>query len=141
DALLADAVEITVSDPTSPRDLKSWTRGEAFPLELQHPVFGKIPVLSRFTGPGIVPQSGSGQTVKQVVGRRFGPSERLTVDFAHLDASTLNMVTGQSGTFLSPNYNDQWPLWYEGRSKTLPFPPEAVTGAKAHTLTLEPAGK
>jgi penicillin amidase len=136
--LIAAAVEIAISDPSSPREIKKWTRGVAFPLEMQHPIFGKLPFLNRWTGPGVVQQSGSGQTVKQV-GRRFGPSQRLTVDFANLDASTLNIVTGQSGHFLSPNYNDQWPLWYEGRSKTLPFTPEAVAKAKAHTLVLQPA--
>jgi penicillin G amidase len=140
DQLLADAVELAVSDPTSPRDLKRWTRGEAFPLEMKHPVFGSVPLLSRFSGPGVVQQSGSSQTVKQV-GRRFGPSQRLTVDFANLDASTLNIVTGQSGHLLSPNYDDQWPLWYEGRTTTLPFTAKAVAKAKAHTLILEPAGK
>ncbi|MCI0349368.1 MAG: penicillin acylase family protein, partial [Acidobacteriales bacterium] len=77
--LIAQAVEFAVSDPSSPADLKNWTRGTAFPLRLQHPVFGMVPVLSRWTGPGTVAQSGSGQTVKQV-GRSFGPSQRLTVD-------------------------------------------------------------
>lgn len=136
--LITAAVEMAVSDPSAPGDLKTWERGRAFPLQIQHPVLGKVPVLNRFTGPGIVPQSGSGQTVKQV-GRGFGPSERLTVDFANFDASTLNIVTGQSGNFLSPHYDDQWPLWYEGRTKLLPFTTGAVTKAKANTLTLQPA--
>ena len=136
--LITAAVEVAVSDPSAPQDLKTWARGRAFPLEIQHPVLGKIPLLNRFTGPGTVPQSGSGQTVKQV-GRRFGPSERLTVDFADFDASTLNIVNGESGNFLSPHYNDQWPLWYEARTKSLPFTVEAIAKAKIHTLRLQPA--
>src|SRR6266850_765227 len=137
-ALLATAVEKAVADDSSPRNLKSWRRGSAFPLELQHPVLGKVPLLNRWTGPGIVEQSGSGLAVKQV-GRRFGPSQRLTVNFADLDSSTLNIVTGQSGNFLSPYYMDQWPLWHEGRTKTLPFSVESVEKAKSHKLILEPA--
>ena len=136
--LITAAVETAVSDPSAPGDLKTWARGPAFPLEIQHPVLGKVPFLNRFTGLGTVPQSGSGQTVKQV-GRRFGPSERLTVDFASFDASTLNIVNGQSGNFLSPHYNDQWPLWYEARTKSLPFTMEAVAKAQAHKLVLQPA--
>jgi len=137
-ALLATAVEKAVADDSSPRNLRSWRRGSAFPLELQHPVLGKVPLLNRWTGPGIVEQSGSGLAVKQV-GRRFGPSQRLTVNFADLDSSTLNIVTGQSGNFLSPYYMDQWPLWHEGRTKTLPFSVESVEKAKSHKLILEPA--
>jgi penicillin amidase len=137
DELLAQAVEMAVSDPISPRDLNRWHRGSAFPLELQHPVFGGVPLLARWTGPGIVEQSGSALTVKQV-GRRFGPSQRMTVDLADLDGSTLNIVTGESGNFLSAHYMDQWPLWYEGRTKALPFSSAAVQKAAAHTLVLEP---
>jgi len=138
--LLAKAVEKAVADDSSPRNLKSWRRGSAFPLELQHPVLGKVPLLNRWTGPGVVEQSGSGLTVKQV-GRRFGPSERLTVNFADLDASTLNIVTGQSGNFLSPYYMDQWPLWYEGRTKVLPFSAASVEKAKSHIVILQPAAR
>jgi penicillin G amidase len=137
-ALLAAAMEMAVTDPASPSKIKDWRRGPGFPLELRHPVFGLIPLLQRWTGPGIVEQSGSPLTVKQV-GRRFGPSERMTVDFADLDASTLNIVTGQSGNFLSSHYMDQWPLWYEGRTKTLPFSAQAVEKSAVHNLVLEPS--
>ena len=39
--------------------------------------------------------------VKQV-GRGFGPSERMTVDFSSLDQSTFNIVGGESGQPFSP---------------------------------------
>ena len=96
-----------------------------------------MPLLNRWTGPGTQPQSGDGTTVKQV-GLGFGPSQRLTVDFANLDASTLNIVTGQSGNFLSPYYMDQWQAWYQGTTFPLPFSPEAVQKARVHELHLEP---
>lgn len=136
--VMAAAVEKAVTDPYSPKELKEWKRGSTYPLELQHPVLGEVPLLRRWTGPGAVEQSGSSITVKQV-GRRFGPSQRMTVDLSDLDNSTHNIVTGQSGHLMSPHYMDQWPLWYEGRSKLQPFSRQAVEGQKAHVLVLEPA--
>jgi len=81
--------------------------------------------------------SGSGQTVKQV-GRGFGPSERLTWNFANFDESTLNVVTGESGIFLSPHYMDQWTAWYGGSTFAFPFSQAAVEQHRAHEMTLEP---
>ena len=136
--LLTAAVEETLTE--APADLKSWKYGEAFPVEINHPLFGTIPVLNRWTGPGRLPQSGGGYTVKQV-GRRFGPSERMTVDFSDLDKSTLNIVIGQSGQILSPHYMDQWDAWYNNKTFVLPFSDQAVQSARAHELTLTPVVK
>ena len=137
DDLLTAAVEQAVTTKNAPRDLASWHWGQTHPLYLQHPLFGSVPLLNRWTGPGLQPQSGDGTTVKQV-GPGFGPSERLTVDFANLDASTLNIVTGESGNFASPYFMDQWQAWYQGATFALPFSPEAVRKARAHELKLEP---
>jgi penicillin amidase len=133
--LLAQAVENAVKD--GPANLKSWQYGEAFPLEIGHPLFGGIPILRRWAGPGRHPQSGGTYTVKQV-GRTFGPSERMTVDFANLDASTFNIVIGESGQIFSPYYMDQWPAWYGNTTFSLAYSDAAVEGAKMHELTLEP---
>jgi penicillin amidase len=137
DELLTAAVEQVVSADDAPRALAGWERGRAFPLELQHPVFGRIPIVRWFSGPGVVKQSGDSWTVKQV-GRSFGPSERMTVDFANLDQSTLNIVTGQSGQLFSRHYMDQWKAWYEGQTFILPFSREAVDKAATDTLELKP---
>jgi penicillin amidase len=137
DDLLTAAVEQAVTGKPVPRDLASWHWGQAHPVYLQHPIFGRVPLLNRWTGPGALPQSGDGTTVKQV-GLGFGPSERLTVDFADLDASTLNIVTGESGNFTSSYFMDQWQAWYQGTTFALPFSPEAVRKAREHELKLEP---
>ncbi len=138
DDLLAAAVDRAAAlDNGAPRDLKQWTWGKAAPLYLQHPIFGSVPVLRRWSGPGEKPQSGDGTTVKQV-GRGFGPSERMTVDFADLDDSTLNLVTGESGNLLSKHYMDQFAAWYTGTTFRLPFSAEAVQKARVHELRLEP---
>ena len=106
DELLTAAVEAAVeSNPAhgsdAPQDLNSWKWGNFHPVEIQHPIFGKIPLLRRWTGPGVQPQSGSEFTVK-AVSRSHGPSERMTVDLANLDQSTLNLVTGEAGNLSQP---------------------------------------
>jgi penicillin G amidase len=134
---LAAAVERGMSALNAPLELKSWQYGKAHPVEVEHPLYGGIPWMRGWTGTGVQPQSGDGTTVKQV-SRIFGPSERLTVDLSDLDKSTLNLVIGQSGDPLSPNYMDQWPYWYRGTTFPLPFSDAAVHQAAAHTLTLIP---
>ncbi|HEU4415932.1 MAG TPA: penicillin acylase family protein, partial [Candidatus Angelobacter sp.] len=136
--LLTAAVDKALKD--APEDLKSWKYGEAYPVTISHPVFSGIPILhghASIAGPGTHPQSGGGYTVKQV-GRGFGPSERMTVDFSNLDASTFNIVQGESGQPFSAHYMDQWEAWYNNRTFTLAFSDSAVQSAKQHELTLEP---
>jgi len=137
DDLLSAAVEAAVSSPEAPADLASWHWGPFHPVEIRHPILGKIPLLERWTSPGLQPQAGSGYTVK-AVSRSHGPSERLTVDLSDLDQSTLNLVTGEAGNFLSPYYMDQWKAWYEGYTFKLPFSSKAVAAARQHELLMEP---
>jgi penicillin amidase len=138
DELLAAAVEAAVNDPQVPKDLASWHWGVQNAVHIQHMILGRIPILRRWSGPGVQEQSGSGYTVK-AVSAHHGPSERFTANLADLDLSTLNIVTGQAGNFLSPYYMDQWKAWYEGTTFPLPFSAPAVQAAKAHTLQLDPA--
>jgi len=60
--------------------------------------------------------------VKQV-GRGFGPSERMTVDFSSLDQSTFNIV---------------WDAWYNNKTFTLACSDAGVHATKTHELRLEP---
>jgi penicillin amidase len=136
--LLTAAVEAATISPGTPQDLNSWKWGQQNPVEIQNPVLGNIPILQRWTGPGLKEQSGSGYTVKAST-RHEGPSERITTDLSNLDQSTLNLVTGESGNFLSPYYMDQWGAWYEGYTFPLPFSKPAVEKARVHQLILEPA--
>jgi len=62
----------------------------------------------------------------------------MTADLSDLDESTLNLVTGEAGNFLSPYYMDQWKAWYEGYTFKLAFSPKAITASKQHGLALEP---
>jgi penicillin amidase len=140
DELLAAAVEAAVNRPEAPKDLASWRWGAYNAVEIQHPVLGKIPVIRHWAGPGVHEQSGSGYTVKAVT-PTHGPSERFTANLADLDQSTLNLVTGQAGNFLSPYYMDQWKAWYEGTTFALPFTAKAVEDSKAHRLVMEPSNR
>ena len=136
--LLTAAVEKAIQD--APGDLRSWKYGEAYPVVITHPIFSGFPILhghASISGPGTRPQSGGGYTVKQV-GRGFGPSERMTVDFSNLDASTFNLVLGESGQPFSPHYIDQWDAWYNNKTFTLAFSDDAVRSARQHELRLEP---
>jgi penicillin amidase len=135
--LLAAAIEAAVDAPGAPRELNSWSWGHYNPVEIRHPVLGKVPFLRGWTGPGVRPQSGSGFTVKAVT-RRHGPSERMTVDLSNLDNSTLNLVTGEAGNVMSPYYMDQWKAWYDGSTFSLPFSQAAVEKRQAHVLVMEP---
>jgi len=121
----------------APADLNQWKWGENYPVEIDHLVLSQLPVIGRFTGPGLHPLSGSNYTVK-AVGRGFGPSERATWNFANFDESTLNVVTGESGIFLSPYYKDQWAAWYGGSTFAFPFSQAATERHRAHEMTIEP---
>jgi penicillin amidase len=144
--LLTAAVENVVKQPPLvagtakndiPADLNHWKWGKNYPVEIDHLVLSQLPLIGRFTGPGSHPLSGSNYTVK-AVGRGFGPSERLTWNFSNFDESTLNLVTGESGIFLSPYYMDQWTAWYGGSTFAFPFSPAAVEQHRMHELTLMP---
>ena len=135
DELLTAAVESAVIAPDAPADLNAWKWGSFNPVDIEHPILGRIPVLRRWTSPGLRAQSGSGLTVK-AVSRTHGPSERMTVDLGDLDHSTLNLVTGEAGNFLSPYYMDQWQAWYENSTLVWPFSQPAVQKASVHQLVM-----
>ena len=136
--LLTAALEKAISAKGVPKNLSNWKWGELAALDLKHPLFGRIPFFQRWAGPGHALQAGNLNTVKSV-GSDYGPLQRLTVDFADFDATTLNVTTGESGNFLSPHFLDHWPAWYHGTTFPFPFSASAVDADKAHVLELNPA--
>lgn len=137
DQLLTAAVEAAVSDSSAPHVLSLWKWGRVNRVDLKHPFWSHFPILKKGAGTGSQPLSGDMETIKQVASH-FGPSERLTVDFADLDGTTLDIVNGQSGNIFDDHYNDQWDAYYHARTFPLPFSPEAVQHDAAHHLKLEP---
>jgi penicillin amidase len=138
---LADTVERALTLAKAPSDLASWRFGAIHTVEVSDSIFGQTRVLAAIygepTGTGSRPLSGDGDTVKQV-GHAFGPSERLTVDLANPDRTTLNVTMGQSGNFGSPFFLDQFPAWLKGTTFPFAFSDAAVRAAGTHTLTLTP---
>jgi penicillin amidase len=138
---LATVVQRGLRDSHAPRDLSTWQQGNAFPLDLEHPIFSRSNLLQRLiglpSGTGPRSQSGDISTVKSV-GHAFGPSERFTTDLSDPDRTTLDIVLGQSGNPASPWYMDQFQDWLHGRTYSLPFNPAATQAATTHTLTLTP---
>jgi penicillin amidase len=140
---LAAVVQHGLREAHAPRDLSRWQQGNAFPLEIEHPIFSRIAPVARLLGiklaggTGPQSQSGDSSTVKQV-GRAFGPSERFTADLSDPDRTTLNLVLGQSGDPASPWYMDQLQSWLRGTTYPLPFTPAATQSSITHTVTLTP---
>jgi penicillin amidase len=137
DAFLADAVEQAVKHAHAPSDISKWTYGSWHVVDLEHPLAGFLPVVSRIAGTGPQPLSGDTITIKQV-GETFGPSQRFTMDWSNIDGSTEDIVLGESSNPYSPYYRDQWSDYYNGRTFALPFTPAAVAANTEHTLRLLP---
>jgi penicillin amidase len=135
DDLLAAALEETMKN--APDNITAWRWGPENSVTIENPVLKEVPLIRRWTGPGEQIQSGSVYTVK-AAGRDYGPSERFTANLSDFDSSTLNVVTGNAGNFLSPYYMDQWRAWYTGHTFTLPFSKSSVDKTAAHRLMMRP---
>ena len=136
-AFLAAAVAKAIQEGHAPSDLSKWNYGSWHVIQLQHPLARFLPFLDRVAGVGPLPLSGDRTTVKQV-GRAFGPSQRFTMDWSNIDASTENIVLGESGNPFSPYFRDQWNYWYAGKTFPLPFTASAVAVQTRHILRLTP---
>lgn len=114
-------------------NVERWDYGQAMTLNLNSPVAGKLPLIGKYFNIGPVPMSGSSTSIKQTT-RRLGPSMRMVVDFANLDASLANITIGQSGHRLSSHYKDQWDAYYAGHS----FPMQFEKVDAKETLSVRP---
>jgi penicillin amidase len=70
-----------------------------------------------------------------------GTSMRFVIDFANIDAATMNLPSGQSGHPYSPYYLDQFEKWYAGERIALPFSRSAINEKVLSTLWLKPLQK
>jgi acyl-homoserine lactone acylase PvdQ len=67
-----------------------------------------------------------------------GPSYRLAVDLADLDAARIIITTGQSGNPFDRHYGDLIGAWATGGTVPFPFSAAAIGDATVSTLTLSP---
>jgi penicillin amidase len=137
DELIAAAVRKGMADNHAPLSLRDWTYGSEHVIDVKHPLYALLPMFRRWTSTGPHQLAGDKTTVDHVRGL-LGASQRLTVDWSHLDGSTENIVMGESGDPMSPYFLDQFPSWYGGKTFALPFTEPAVTASTRHTLQLVP---
>jgi penicillin G amidase len=71
----------------------------------------------------------------------WGPSFRMVVDLADLDASGWVNQTGASGHAFSAHYADQTATWAAGRTFDWPFSAGAVNATAVSRLDLNPPGR
>jgi penicillin amidase len=131
------------------KDTSDWEWGTLHQLKLEHLVLGgpSIPVpLAAYMNPAPVKVGGGTSVVNatawDAASGSFdvtsGPSMRMVVDLADLDASTWVVVTGTSAHPASAHYDDQLEAWAAGETFPWPSSPEAVTAAQVDELTLTP---
>ena len=118
-------------------EASAWDWGQFSRLRMFHPL-GREGMLRSALSIGSMPISGSFFSVKQI-GTTFGPVMRFVADLSNLDNSLMNVTTGESGHFLSPNYKDQFRAWYDGGGIPSTFTDAAEQPRVAHRLRLLPA--
>jgi penicillin amidase len=134
---LTEAVRKGLEFGHAPADLNKWSYGNWHVVDLEHPLYQNMPLAKKWSGTGEQPLTGDITTVKQA-GRAVGPSQRFTIDWSAPDASTEDIVLGESGDPASPYFRDQWQAWYRGTSFPLAFTTGAVAAQTSHTLQLVP---
>lgn len=103
-----------------------------------HPL-GRAGLLHRLLSIGPYEQAGTIDTVR-AMGVGHGPAMRFVADVSNFDQSLMEIPTGESGQYASPYYRDQFVEWFAGRGIPTAFSNAAEDGARAHRLTLLPAG-
>ncbi|WP_165362736.1 penicillin acylase family protein [Promicromonospora panici] len=131
------------------KDTSDWEWGTLHQLKLQHLVLGGpgVPApVAAYMNPAPVKVGGGSSIVNATAwdaasgsfGVKSGPSMRMVVDMADLDASTWVVVTGTSAHPASEHYQDQLDAWATGETFPWPFSAEAVDAAEVDELTLTP---
>jgi penicillin amidase len=127
-----------------------WTWGHQHRLNLENQTLGTsgvAPVEWLFNrggyqvgGGGEIVNATKWDAAKDSYDVTAGPSMRMVVSLADLDASRWVNLTGVSGHAFNDHYVDQTDLWVEGRTLAWPFGRKAVDEAAEDTLTLTPVG-
>lgn len=151
DQVLTEALTSARQDLTVElgKDTSDWEWGTLHQLRLEHLVLGgsgvPAPVAAYMNPPPVKVGGGSSivnATAWDAASGSFdvtsGPSMRMVVDLADLDASTWVVVTGTSAHPASEHYQDQLDAWATGETFPWPFSAEAVEAAQVDELTLTP---
>ena len=129
------------------RNISGWAWGSIHRLTLVNPTLGDsgIGLVNRIFNRGPVQVAGAGGLVNATAWDAAKgyevtavPSMRMVVDLADLDRSRWIQLSGSSGHAFHDHYDDQLPLWAEGRTLPWVFDDEAVNKSTEDTLTLRP---
>lgn len=136
---LAHMAELQGNDSPS-----AWRWDRVHHAKFPHNPFDEVdalqPIFSRS-----IPNGGDGFTVNVASPRRSDPfnhynvvSYRHIIDLRDLTASRYIHTTGQSGQLLDSHYSDFIKLWQRGEYLPMRYDQEAINGAAAGRLVLEP---
>ena len=140
DDIIRSSFEKTLSDLKQQygSDLNAWQYGKNHVSDIPHLL--DVPVLNRVGIP--IPGDGNSPNGQSNGGPSDGgPSWRMVVDFSNIANSFGVYPGGQSGSPISPDYDNFIPLWAQGKYFPLLFPAALdQMDAKniASTLTFEP---
>ncbi|RMG57297.1 MAG: hypothetical protein D6713_09920, partial [Deltaproteobacteria bacterium] len=70
-----------------------------------------------------------------------GPSLRLAVSPIQPEDARVVITTGQSGLFFEDGYDDQFPLWLNGKYRSVLLSERDFKAKARHHLILVPSGK
>jgi len=125
---------------------EKWDWMKMHSIRFKHPL-SQVP-LFRFFSRGPYPLDGDDFTVRASFNifspsyeTTHGASYRQIVDLADWRNSVCVVTSGQSGHFLSPHYDDQIPLWLEGKYHPMLFFPEDIEAEAEGTTILKPGKK
>lgn len=127
--VLLDALRRVQADPADPPLDTPW--GEVNRLRVAHPFASVLPLLGRWLGMPAEPQPGSMVSLR-VAAPSYGAVIRMDVSPAAPGDGILETFGGQSGHFLSPNFDDSERDWHAGR------PTPFLAGPTVSTLSLRP---
>lgn len=127
--------------------IDSWRWGEAHMAFQDHQVLGKVPLLAWFAN---IRQETSGSNETLMRGAWTGAGDapyanvhgsgyRSVIDFSDPDSSVYVIATGQSGHFLSRNYDNLAGLWRRGEYIQMSLDPDLARGGAVGVTTLTPA--
>lgn len=137
-ASLAELGQALGSNPSE------WRWGALHPMVFEHPL-GSVAPLRPIFNRGPYPAGGNWSTINSggyYWEKRYtmglGPAYRIISDPADWNRSVSILPTGQSGQPFTRHYADQIRPWLAVTYHPLPFTPEAIRAAAAHTLNLVP---
>ena len=129
------------------RTVSGWAWGNIHRLTLVNPTLGDsgIGAVNRIFNRGPVQVAGAGGLVNATAWDASKgyevtavPSMRMVVDLGDLDRSRWIQLSGSSGHAFHDHYDDQLPLWAEGRTLPWVFDDDAVSKSTEDTLILRP---